>query len=62
MVHLADGRAGRNVGLYLAQILLGFAKEFFCFAIIGGGFALLGNGLGVRDEVEVVEALLALVG
>jgi hypothetical protein len=61
-VHVADGCAGCDGHLDLAKILLGLSKEFFCFAVIGGGLAFLGKGLGIWNEVEVAEALLALAG
>ena len=62
MVHGGDGRARRDGRLDLGEVLLGFAEELFGFAVVGGRLALFGEGLGVRDEVEVVEALLALAG
>jgi hypothetical protein len=44
------------------ELLLGFAEELFGFAVAGVRFVFFGKGLGVQDEVEVAEALLALAG
>ena len=62
MMHVADSHAGRDGCLDLAEVLLGFAEEPFCFAIIRGSLLLLCKGLGVGDEIKVAEALLALAG
>ena len=35
VVHIADGRVGSDGCLDLAEVLLGFSKEFFCFTVIG---------------------------
>jgi hypothetical protein len=60
VVHTADGCACGDGHLDLAEVLLGFAEEFFGFAVVGGRLMLLGQRLGLRDEVEVVESLLLL--
>ena len=44
MVDVADGRAGSDGRLDLAEVLLGFTEEFFRFAVVGCGFAFLGEG------------------
>ena len=44
MVDIADGHAGSDGCLDLAEVLLGFPVEFFRFAVVGGGFAFLGEG------------------
>ena len=44
MVDVADGRAGGDGRLDLAEVLLGFPEEFFRFAVVGGRFAFLGEG------------------
>ena len=60
VVHIADGCAGCDGCLDLAEVLLGLPKEFFRFMVIGGGLALFCKGLRAWDEVEIAEALLAL--
>jgi hypothetical protein len=62
VVHVADGRAGCDGHLDLAEVLLGFSEKFFCFGVIGGRLVFLDEGLGIWNEVEVVEVLLALAG
>ena len=44
MVDVADGSAGGDGSLDLAEVLLRFPEEFFRFSVVGGGFALLGEG------------------
>ena len=61
-MHIADGCAGRDGSLDLAEVFFGFAEELFSFAVVGRGFVFLRKGLGVGGKVEVAEALLALTG
>ena len=40
VVHIANSFDGCDGCLDLAEVLIGFTKELFCFAIVGGGFGM----------------------
>jgi hypothetical protein len=61
-VHGGDGRACRDGGLDLGEVLLGFAEELLGHVVKVRRLAFFGEGLEVRDEVEIAKALLALAG
>ena len=52
VVHGIDVGAGGAGGANLAEVLLGFTKEFLGFMVVCGVFAFFGKGLEVRDKVE----------
>jgi hypothetical protein len=45
VVRVADDRASCDCCLDLAEVFLGLSEEFFCFAVVGGGLTLFGEGL-----------------
>ncbi len=59
-MHGIDCSACCYGGMDLAEVLLGFVKQLFGFAVIRSVLAFFCKRLGVRDEIEVAEALFAL--
>ena len=45
VVHVADGHAGCDGCLDLAEVFLGLSEEFFHFGVVGGTLAFFGKGL-----------------
>ena len=58
----ADNGAGCDGSLHLGEVFFGLATEFCGFAVVGGGFTFLREGLQARNKLEEAEPFLAFAG